>query len=150
MTFGLGDNEWVPDLALQRYELMYEAGLLAEDRPVVEGVPHGLSMIGDHRRMVATAMSRLRAKIQYRPVVFELLPEEFTLADLQRCVEAIAGQATHTQNFRRLVEQQHLVEPTGAVTRTGGRPAKLFRFREDIIHARAFAGTKLPAARGAR
>lgn len=147
MTFGHEGHEWVPDLALQRYELMYEAGLLAETGGDVN---FGVAMTGDHRRMLATAMGRLRAKIQYRPVVFELLPEEFTLGELQRCVEAIAGQHTHTQNFRRLVEQQALVEPTGSVTGTGGRPAKLFRFREDVIDARAFAGTKLPTTRGGR
>lgn len=148
LTFGVDGHDWVPDLALQRYELMYEAGLIAEAG--LTDAATGIAMCGDHRRMLATAMGRLRAKIQYRPVVFELLPEEFTLGELQRCVEAIMGQHTHTQNFRRLVDQQALVEPTGSVTRTGGRPAKLFRFREAVIDARAFAGTKLPTTRGGR
>lgn len=154
MTFGLDGEAWVPDLALQRYELLYEAGLVAEawrgrPDPDVE-TSSGTAMFGDHRRIVATATARLRAKIQYRPVVFELLPEAFTLAQLQRVVEAIAGSRLHTQNFRRQVEQQHLVEPTGGREATGGRPAQLFRFRTEVRDARAVAGTKVPTARGAR
>ena len=69
-------------------------------------------------------MSRLRGKLKYRPVIFELMPETFTLFDLQRVVEAILGSYLHKQNFRQLVENAGLVEPTGqTAARTGGRPA---------------------------
>ena len=102
----------------------------------------------DHRRIAATGIARLRAKIKYRPVVFELLPPEFTLLQLQRTVEGIAGRLLHKQNFRRLIEQQDLVEDTGAISSgTGGRPAKLFRFRREILSERTVAGTKLPLSR---
>ena len=102
-------------------------------------------MTGDHRRILATGMARLRAKIKYRPVVFELMPPVFTLLQLQRSVEAIAGHAVHKQNFRRLIEQQELVEETGETTQdTGGRPAKLFRFRRAVLAERDAAGTKPP------
>ena len=91
-------------------------------------------MILDHRRILATGIARLRAKIKYHPVVFELMPDTFTLLQLQRCVEALAGRLVHKQNFRRLVEQQELVEETGQLSQdTGGRPAKLFRFRRDVL-----------------
>ena len=63
--------------------------------------------------ILATAISRLRAKLKYRPVIFELMPVEFTLTDLQRTVEAISGRHLHKQNFRRLVERSALLEPTG-------------------------------------
>jgi hypothetical protein len=90
----------------------------------------------------------LRAKIQYRPVVFELMAPEFTLGQLQDCVEALAGRAVHTQNFRRLIEQQALVEDTGQVhAETGGRPARLYRFRREVLQERHAAGTKLPTTR---
>jgi hypothetical protein len=93
-------------------------------------------------------VARLRAKIQYRPVVFELMPGAFTLGGLQTTVEALAGQHLHKQNFRRLVEQQELVEETGDVDAdTGGRPAKLFRFRRQVLDEREAAGTKLPIPR---
>ena len=75
----------------------------------------------EHRRMLAAAIGRLRAKIRYRPVVFELMQAEFTLFDLQKTVEAVLGPNLHKQNFRRLVESVGLVEPTGEIrTHTGG------------------------------
>jgi hypothetical protein len=105
-------------------------------------------MLFDHRRIMATGIARLRAKIKYRPVVFELMPPRFTLLQLQRSVEALAGRLVHKQNFRRLIEQQELVEETGAMaSATGGRPAKLFRFRREVVDERAVIGTKLPLAK---
>lgn len=149
ITFGLDGRAWQPDLTLQRYEVLYEAGLVPEspvDRRRGVLVP-GERLDGDHRRVLATGIARLRAKIQYRPVVFELLPPQFTLGQLQGCVEALAGRVVHTQNFRRLVEQQQLVEETGGRAGTGGRPARLYHFRRDVLQERQAAGTKLPAAR---
>lgn len=152
ITFGLGDLPWNEEMVLQRYELLFEAGLVAEAILRRGGDPGsavpGEAMLHDHRRILATGIARLRAKIKYRPVVFELMPEGFTLLQLQRAVEALAGQVLHKQNFRRLVEQQALVEETGEVTtETGGRPAKLFRFRERVLQERAIAGTTLPLSR---
>jgi hypothetical protein len=106
-------------------------------------------MVLDHRRILATAMGRVRGKLKYRPVVFELLPPEFTLYDLQKTVEAISGRLLHKQNFRRLVEKGGLVEPTGNVsTETGGRPAKLYRFRREVILERPAPGLRVSASRG--
>src|SRR5258707_15861919 len=90
-----------------------------------------------------TLFRSLRAKIKYRPVVFELMPPEFTLLQLQQTVEALAGRGLHKQNFRRLIEQQDLVEETGQLTvGSAGRPAKLFRFRSDVLLERAISGSK--------
>lgn len=147
LSFGLDGHVWNEELVLQRYELLYEAGLVAE-HAMASGSGVGEAMLFDHRRILATAMARLRAKIKYRPVVFELMPAVFTLLQLQRCVEAIAGRLVHKQNFRRLIEQQELVEETGESTHeTGGRPAKLFRFRREVLAERAIAGSKLPLVR---
>jgi hypothetical protein len=148
--FGTDGEAWNEDLALARYELLYEAGLVREaarDGRSAHGefIP-GAIMTHDHRRILATAISRLRAKIKYRPVVFELMPESFTLLDLQRAVEALAGRTLHKPNFRRLMEG--LVEETGTMTTAGtGRPAKLFRFRAEVLAERGLAGTRLPLAR---
>jgi hypothetical protein len=152
VTFGTDGRPWNEELVLQRYELLYEAGLIPEARrgkPHTGAAPvHGRSMSLDHRRILATGIARLRAKIKYHPVVFELMPDTFTLLQLQRCVEALAGRLVHKQNFRRLVEQQELVEETGQSSQdTGGRPAKLFRFRRDVLFERAIVGTKLPISR---
>jgi hypothetical protein len=134
ITFGLDGSDWNEDLVLQRYELLYEASLVPEamrGAPVkakgVRAAILGRAMSGDHRRILATGIARLRAKIKYRPVVFELMPPNFTLQQLQRCVEALAGQRLHKPNFRRLIEQQDLVEETGALTTdTGGGPLSSF------------------------
>ncbi|WP_316165109.1 MULTISPECIES: NrtR DNA-binding winged helix domain-containing protein [unclassified Bradyrhizobium] len=151
ITFGLDGREWNEELTLQRYELLYEAALIPEsvrEKGASQPMLPGRAMIGDHRRILATGIARLRAKIKYRPVVFELMPEEFTLLQLQRSVEALAGRLVHKQNFRRLIEQQELVEETGAIAAdTIGRPAKLFRFRQGVLAERAVVGTKLPLSR---
>ncbi|QEL25156.1 hypothetical protein FQV39_23065 [Bosea sp. F3-2] len=152
LTFGLDGHDWNEELVLQRYELLYEAGLVAEAiRDRANGTENdilGRSMVADHRRILATGIARLRTKIKYRPVVFELMPPSFTLLQLQRTVEALAGRLVHKQNFRRLIEQQELVEETGETTAdTGGRPAKRFRFRQAVLAERTVAGTRLPLSR---
>jgi hypothetical protein len=152
VNFAATDRSWNEELVLQRYELLFEARLVPEaerDGPVAEPLS-GEAMVHDHRRILATGIARLRAKIKYRPVVFELMPPAFTLLQLQRTVEALAGRRLHKQNFRRLIDQQGLVEETGGIsTETGGRPAKLVRFRREVLQERAVAGTKLPLSRSA-
>ena len=157
VTFGLDEYEWNEELVLQRYELLFEACVVPEawgegdgesSASAAASLLPGAAMSNDHRRILATGMARLRAKIKYRPVVFELMPEEFSLLQLQQAVEALAGRGLHKQNFRRLIEQQSLVEETGQVTAVGaGRPAKLYRFRRNVMLERAIAGNKLPLAR---
>lgn len=146
IAFGFDDHDWNEEFCLQRYELLYEAGLVEEamrGRDANGALIPGPAMIADHRRILATGIARLRSKIKYRPVVFELMPPVFTLLQLQRTVEALAGVTVHKQNFRRLIEQQDLVEETGQMSSdTGGRPAKLFRFRHAVLDERPSAGTK--------
>jgi hypothetical protein len=143
---------WDDERVLERYELLYEAGLVAEaardGRAAARdwtGLPQlGRPMAFDHRRILATAISRLRGKLKYRPVIFELMPETFTLFDLQRVVEAILGSYLHKQNFRRLVENAGLVEPAGGVSaRTGGRPARVYRFRRSVLLERPAPGFRV-------
>ena len=146
---------WNEELVLERYELLYEAGLIQERRrdlgrpaPAADGPVFGMPMAADHRRILATAIGRLRGKIKYRPVVFELMPPSFTLLQLQRTVEALSGVRLHKQNFRRLVEQQGLVEETGGISAaTGGRPARLVRFRREVLLERPAPGLRLRAGR---
>ncbi len=150
LCFGNPESEWDDEKVLDRYELLYEARLTDEAirdkkiknrRPSVPSRP----MLYDHRRILATAMSRLRGKLKYRPVVFELMAEEFTLLELQKTVEAISGHALHKQNFRRLAESSGIVEEvTGKKSaRAGGRPAALFRFRRNALLERRAPNTKI-------
>jgi hypothetical protein len=152
LCFGINGSPWDEEKVLERYELLYEAGLVEEaKRDGREAAlarktmsPLGEAMRFDHRRILATAIARLRAKLKYRPVIFELMPAEFTLTELQLTVEAISGRHLHKQNFRRLVETGALVEPTGEVsTSTGGRPAARFRFRREVIQERPSPGLRL-------
>ena len=150
-TFGTAGEGWIEDRVLERYELLYEAGLVAEaGRGGDAQMPgEGEAMRADHRRILATAIGRLRGKIKYRPIVFELMPPAFTFLQLQQTVEGLAGIRLHKPNFRRLVEQQGLVEETGQVTaETGGRPARLLRFRPEVLLERPAPGLRLPRSRG--
>ncbi len=193
IAFGLGGVLWDGERVLERYELLYHAGLVPEARrdcadpntarrdragsntarrdradpndlrdsadpntarrdrarpDADEPLLPGSAMALDHRRILATALGRLRGKLKYRPVVFELLPPEFTLLQLQRVVEALAGVPLHKQNFRRLVETGGLVEGTGRqLAETGGRPAELFSFRREVLRERPAPGVGLPGMR---
>lgn len=156
ICFAIGGEGWDEEKVLERYELLYEAGLLAEAKRDGRDTTNqwgtlpaiGRPMQFDHRRILSTAMSRLRGKLKYRPVIFELMPPSFTLFQLQRTVESISGHHLHKQNFRRLVENSGLVEATGEVsTETGGRPAKLFRFRREVLLERPAPGVRMKSGR---
>ena len=150
VCFGEG---WDEERVLERYELLYEAGLVEEfyrdSGKTAKGSGLGTPMLFDHRRILATAIARLRGKLKYRPVVFELMAPTFTLLDLQRVVEALAGLRLHKQNFRRLVAEQGLVEGTGKFSHpTRGRPAELFHFRREVLRERPSPGVRLGVRRG--
>lgn len=150
------EYEWVAEHVLLRYEMLYEAGLIPESPtypPTYQPekiLADGLQMLGvpmyyDHRRVIATSISRLRAKIEYRPLIFGLTPDVFTLSQLQQSIEALSGMRLHKQNFRRLLDSQHLVMATGeSSSAQRGRPAKLYRFRHDIELQSLLMDSKLP------
>ncbi len=172
------NREWIAEHVLLRYEMLYEAGLIAEastyppnylsntqsDSAQSDSAQSdsaqtntsfkllsnwsqltGSPMYYDHRRVIATAISRLRAKIEYRPLIFGLMPDVFTLSQLQQSVEALSGMRLHKQNFRRLLESQSLVLETGqSSSAQRGRPAKLYRFRHDIELQSLLMDSKLP------
>ena len=173
VAFGHGRFPWDPEKVLPRFELLYEAGLVAEShrdwasRPEIERgelpisqknmdnpalaaavVQTGVAMGNDHRRILASSLGRLRGKIGYRPVIFELMPPEFTLLRIQRVAEALSGVPLHKQNFRRLVIQGGLVKETGhRDASNSGRPAALFRFRRSVRQERPAPGVGLPQVR---
>lgn len=159
VTFGhSGAPEMDAILSLERLELLYDAGVLAESQRDNEAITHqpvareaesiGIAMVSDHRRVLATALGRIRGKLAYRPVVFELLPGEFTLLQLQQVSESLSGARLHKQNFRRLVMHANLVEPIGRTTAIGrGRPAELFRFRREVLGEKLTIGLSRPTLR---
>lgn len=150
ITFATNNTRWDVERVLDRYELLYEAGLVTEanrNKIGATDIPSiGNSFVLDHRRILATALGRLRGKIKYRPLVFELLAPTFTLLNLQNVVEALSGVGLHKQNFRRLVTRNRLVEQTGNIdSESRGRPAALFRFRRDAVREHSQPGVGLPA-----
>ena len=148
LCWGVEPENWSEEYVLQRYEMLYESGLIAEATELQENFDFaftGQPMRHDHRRVLATSLSRLRAKIKYRPVIFELMPPEFTLLQLQNSVEAISGRLLHKQNFRRQVQQQNLIEPSDTgVSGSKGRPAQLYRFRDDVLPEQLISDIGLP------
>lgn len=148
LCWGVEPENWSEEYVLQRYEMLYESGLIAEAAEPQANFDFALTgqhMRHDHRRVLATALSRLRAKIKYRPVIFELMPPEFTLLQLQNSVEAISGRLLHKQNFRRQMQQQNLIEPSDTgVSGSKGRPAQLYRFRDDVLPDRLISDIGLP------
>lgn len=87
------------------------------------------TMAYDHRTIIALALERLRAKLEYTNIVFSLLPREFTLTALQKTYEVILGRGLDKRNFRKKVLSLGLVHKTAKVHRGGAnRPAALYTF----------------------
>ena len=88
----------------------------------------------DHRDILEYALTRLRYKLEYTAVGFRLLPDIFTLSELQRAYETILGENLDKRNFRRKILASDILEETGKKKRDGeGRPAKLYNYKEDAI-----------------
>ncbi len=96
----------------------------------VEDLP---ALAFDHTEIVAYALRRLRYKLEYSAVGFELLPEEFTLSELQYTYEIILGEKLDKRNFRRRILEAEIIEPTENKRTGEGRPARLYRYRPDAV-----------------
>ena len=153
LAFGRDGLPWGEEYVLERYELLYEAGLVSEaftdgrENAAPKSAVPGEALQLDHRRILATAVGRLRAKLKYRPVIFDLMPQTFTLTQLQHTAEMVLGVTLHKQNFRRLVEKSGFLEATGRMSKARGRPAELFKFRHQERSERPLAGLRVSAGR---
>ncbi|MBN1218532.1 MAG: NUDIX hydrolase [Anaerolineae bacterium] len=87
----------------------------------------------DHADILEYALTRLRYKLEYSAVGFQLLPEKFTLRELQDAYEIILGAKLDKGNFRSKLRKTQVVEKVDGYRDTGGRPARLYRFREDAV-----------------
>src|SRR5947208_15301093 len=86
----------------------------------------------DHANILATALTRLKGKVRYQPIGFELLPPKFTLSQLQHLYEAVLGAELDKRNFRKKVLSFDLLVPLKEKQMAGRhRPAQLFRFDQD-------------------
>lgn len=87
----------------------------------------------DHDQILNYALRRLRYKLEYSAVGFQLLPDTFTLTELQHTYEIVLGEPLDKRNFRRRILQAGIIEPTQQVRSGEGRPAKLYRYRPDAV-----------------
>lgn len=87
----------------------------------------------DHNRIAAVALERLRAKVEYTNVVYGLLPQEFTFAELQRIYEIIRGSTLDRRNFRKRMLASGLLRRLRGSRRGAHRPAALYAFRDRTL-----------------
>ena len=101
----------------------------------------------DHDKVLQAALSRLKGKVVYQPIGFELLPPKFTLSQLQRMYEVILEKELDKRNFRRKILSAGVLEETGNMRAGDHRPAKLYRFRRDVLLERAAPGVRVKLGR---
>ena len=87
----------------------------------------------DHSIIVRYARTRLRYKLEYTAVGFELLPDEFTLSELQSAYEIVLSEKLDKRNFRRKILSAGVIEPSEGFRAGEGRPARLYRYRADAV-----------------
>jgi 8-oxo-dGTP diphosphatase len=87
----------------------------------------------DHAGIITYALRRLRYKLEYTAAGFQLLPELFTLTEIQRTYEMILGETLDKRNFRRRILEAGIIEPSPHQRGGEGRPARLFRYRADAL-----------------
>jgi ADP-ribose pyrophosphatase YjhB (NUDIX family) len=91
------------------------------------------TLIFDHREMVDKARNLMKQKASNKPIGFNLLPELFTLTQLQTLYEAIYGEAMDKRNFRKRVAEMEFIEKTDEIDKTGSRRgARLYRMNSDV------------------
>lgn len=96
-------------------------------------VDHLPALVMDHNEMITYALRRLRYKLEYTAVGFQLLPEQFSLSELQQVYEMILGEKLDKRNFRRRILQAEIIEETPHLRGGEGRPARLYRYRPDAV-----------------
>lgn len=87
----------------------------------------------DHDSILRYALTRLRYKLEYTAVGFELLQDEFTLSELQRAYETVLGEKLDKRNFRRKILSAGVIKRADGFRVGEGRPARLYRYREDAV-----------------
>ena len=87
----------------------------------------------DHSAIIQYALRRLRYKLEYSAVGFELLPQQFTLTELQSTYEIILGEQLDKRNFRRRILDANIIEATQKMRTGEGRPARLYRYQDDAV-----------------
>ena len=110
-------------------KLMQEHGVEWVD---IEKIPH---LYSDHNEMVRQARELMKQKMKTNPVGFELLPDLFTLTQLQRLYEAVNGEEIDKRNFRKRVKEMNYIEKTELIDKQSSRRgASLYRFNKQAFN----------------
>jgi 8-oxo-dGTP diphosphatase len=96
-------------------------------------VEHLPELAFDHDEISAYALHRLQDNLEYSAFGFQLLPDEFTLSELQHTYEIILGKRVDKRNFRRRIRSAGVIEPTNHVSAGEDPPAQLYRYQPDAI-----------------
>lgn len=140
-TFGAPDRDPRTRVITVAYFALVPAGAVRDPRAGSDAAETGWwpvqalpELAFDHRKILDYALTRLRYKLEYTSVGFELLPDVFTLSELQYAYELILGESLDKRNFRRKILTADILEDTGQLRREGeGRPARLYRYRDDAV-----------------
>lgn len=139
-TFGQPDRHPVARVVSVAYYALVSGDRLADAGPAWHGGWHAADKLPalylDHDRIVAAARGRLEAKLEYSTIAFQLMPEAFTLSELQHVYETICGKPVDKRNFRKRVLAMEHVKATERTRRNGShRPARLYRYTaREAIH----------------
>lgn len=87
----------------------------------------------DHATILTTAIQRIRGKLEYAPIGFQLLPKKFTLTELQRVHEAVLGHSVDKRNFRHKMLKSGLVRELDEHRKGPHRPARLYEFTQQTF-----------------
>lgn len=99
-------------------------------------INHLPQMAFDHNTIIEKALDRLKAKINYQPIGFELLNKEFPFSDLEQLYQTILNREIDRRNFRKKMLSFDILEETDKIHQVGsGRPGKLFKFNPDKYKA---------------
>ncbi len=140
-TFGAPDRDPRTRVITVAYYALVPAGAVRHPQAGTDAAETGWWPIDelpelafDHDEILDYALTRLRYKLEYTTVGFQLLPDVFTLSELQAAYELILGESLDKRNFRRKILAGGVLEDTGELRREGeGRPARLYRYKADAI-----------------
>lgn len=104
-----------------------------------------LDRVSDHVRILGYAVERLRNKLEYTTVGFQLLPSKFTLGELQTVYEAILGKTLDKRNFRRKIAELGILKPLQEYRSDIGRPAQLSQFGASHLEKLKYKGIIFPS-----
>ena len=99
----------------------------------VSALPEPLAF--DHAKVLGFALNRLRSKLEYTTLAFQLLPEVFSILELKHIYEQILGEQLDKGNFYRKIKEAGVLEPTGMLREGRGRPTHLYRFKRSRADA---------------